>query len=92
MGRLYVRKLEDTKIYKCTKCSLHLSTEHQVISKTFHGRGGKAYLMNDVVNSYCGPQERRVLMTGLHIVADIFCTGCHTLIGKNTEESMANVH
>jgi hypothetical protein len=42
-----------------------------LISKSFQGSQGKAYLFNAVVNIVCGPAEERVLLTGLHAVADI---------------------
>eukprot|EP01041_Mallomonas_annulata_P002664 gene2664-5226_t len=87
MGRIYRRFLETSQIYKCDTCSTHLSSNDQVISKAFHGRGGKAYLMNDCVNVYLGPLERRVLITGLHTVADIYCIGCHSVVGWKYEEA-----
>lgn len=33
------------------------------------------------VNVGCGPAEERVLLTGLHAVADIFCECCKTTLG-----------
>lgn len=54
MGRLYIRQMEEENVYHCLGCSIHLSSNDQVISKSFHGRSGRAYLMNEVINSYCG--------------------------------------
>ena len=68
-------------MYACRICETHLSSECQIISKSFQGRGGKAYLMDQVVNVYLGLKETRKLMTGNHEVADIFCIDCHTLAG-----------
>ena len=45
------------------------------------GSQGRAYLFNSVVNVGCGPAEERVLLTGLHAVADIFCDCCKTTLG-----------
>jgi len=87
MGRLYKRFLETSHIYGCNTCGTHLSSKDQIISKSFHGRGGKAFLMNDCINVYTGPLDRRVLMTGLHSVADIYCIGCHSLMGWKYEEA-----
>ena len=36
---------------------------------------------NFSVNIGCGPAEERVLLTGLHAVADIFCENCKTTLG-----------
>lgn len=33
------------------------------------------------VNTIFGPKEERTLITGVHIVTDVFCSGCRTLIG-----------
>lgn len=33
------------------------------------------------VNVGCGPAEERVLLTGLHAVADIHCESCKTTLG-----------
>ena len=33
------------------------------------------------VNIACGPAEDRVLLTGLHAVADIYCKSCKTTLG-----------
>ncbi|KAL7531395.1 hypothetical protein ACHAXR_004012, partial [Thalassiosira sp. AJA248-18] len=52
-----------------------------IISKSFHGRHGRAYLFDQCVNITIGPSEDRVLMTGLHTVCDIFCKRCETLVG-----------
>jgi hypothetical protein len=47
----------------------------------FHSRHGKAYLFNQVVNVVCGPQEERLMTTGQHTVADLFCVGCLANVG-----------
>ena len=33
------------------------------------------------VNVTLGPKEERPLMTGMHTVADIYCTSCNTVLG-----------
>jgi len=44
----------------------------------------------------CGPAEERVLLTGLHAVADIYCENCKTTLGwkyvSNILKSLINVH
>lgn len=47
----------------------------------FHSKNGKAYLFNSVVNISAGPQEPRLMTTGMHTVRDIFCVGCMYSIG-----------
>eukprot|EP01016_Furgasonia_blochmanni_P031032 TRINITY_DN3212_c0_g1_i14.p3 TRINITY_DN3212_c0_g1~~TRINITY_DN3212_c0_g1_i14.p3 ORF type:complete len:105 (+),score=2.48 TRINITY_DN3212_c0_g1_i14:164-478(+) len=33
------------------------------------------------VNVSCGPVEERILISGLHLVCDIYCKSCHTIVG-----------
>ncbi|XP_021258202.1 protein yippee-like 4 isoform X2 [Numida meleagris] len=54
---------------------------HTVSLQSFQGSHGRAYLFNSVVNVGCGPAEQRLLLTGLHSVADIFCESCKTTLG-----------
>ncbi|KAM6359064.1 protein yippee-like 4 isoform 2-T2 [Alca torda] len=39
------------------------------------------------VNVGCGPAEQRLLLTGLHSVADIFCQSCKTTLGWKYEQA-----
>uniref|UniRef100_A0A8R1IVD9 Protein yippee-like n=1 Tax=Caenorhabditis japonica TaxID=281687 RepID=A0A8R1IVD9_CAEJA len=69
------------RCYSCIHCRANLAAHSELISKSFQGSQGKAYLFNAVVNVGCGPAEERVLLTGLHAVADIFCEICKTTLG-----------
>ncbi|XP_016146747.1 protein yippee-like 1 isoform X3 [Sinocyclocheilus grahami] len=57
------------------------------VEKSFQGSQGRAYLFNSVVNVGCGPAEERVLLTGLHAVADIYCENCKTTLGWKYEHA-----
>ncbi|KAH7731422.1 protein yippee [Aphelenchoides avenae] len=62
--------------------------EHKMKTfQSFQGSQGKAYLFNSVVNIACGPAEERVLLTGLHAVADIYCECCKTTLGWKYEHA-----
>ncbi|XP_037679609.1 protein yippee-like 1 isoform X1 [Choloepus didactylus] len=69
------------RTYSCIHCRAHLAAHDELISKSFQGSQGRAYLFNSVVNVGCGPAEERVLLTGLHAVADIYCENCKTTLG-----------
>lgn len=60
-------------IYSCANCGAHISMTCYLLSKKFQGRSGRAYMMRKIVNCYLGPREDRVLVTGLHTVADVHC-------------------
>jgi hypothetical protein len=65
------------KIYICP-CGQHLADSRDVVSRAFQGRGGKAFLFHRVLESNIsfGIVEERHLMTGAHLVADLFCSAC----------------
>lgn len=75
------------RIYSCIHCRAHLANHDELISKSFQGSQGRAYLFNSVVNVACGPAEERVLLTGLHAVADIHCASCKTTLGWKYEHA-----
>ena len=41
----------------------------------------RSYLFASASNVSLGPKEDRVLLTGLHTVADIYCVSCQTRLG-----------
>ena len=61
--------------------SLYLPPQDEIISKSFSGRQGKAYLFHSTFNTTTGTPEQRNLLTGLHLVADLKCKKCFGLIG-----------
>lgn len=73
--------LDGPRIYTCGECRTHLTSHDEIISKSFHGRHGRAYLFDMCVNVTIGPAEDRRLITGLHSVSDIFCKRCNSLLG-----------
>lgn len=73
--------LDGPRIYTCGECRTHLTSHDEIISKSFHGRHGRAYLFDQCVNVNTGPAEDRRLITGLHSVCDISCKRCKTVIG-----------
>lgn len=49
--------------------------------QTFRGQHGKAYLFNTVHNIIEHEQEERGMTTGKHIVRDISCRQCTSIVG-----------
>eukprot|EP00891_Asterochloris_glomerata_P008939 jgi/Astpho2/8939/Aster-02618 len=81
MGRPFKQYLNAPRIYSCGSCRSHVSDHEEIISKAFQGRHGRAYLFSNAINISLGPSEDRLLITGLHTVADIYCTCCNTVLG-----------
>jgi len=51
--------LDGPQIYTCGQCRTHLTSHDDIISKSFHGRHGRAYLFDQCVNIVTGPPEDR---------------------------------
>ena len=69
-----------------------VSTHEQLVSKSFQGRHGRAFLFTTATNVMLGPKEERILMTGLHSVADIYCTECSSRLGWKYLEAFESRH
>jgi len=55
------------------------------IPQSFHSHHGPAYLFNHAVNVTLGPPEERDMTTGRHVVRNLFCIGCSTVLGWRYE-------
>lgn len=82
--------LDGPQVYTCGNCRTHLTSHDDIISKSFHGRHGRAYLFDQCVNVTIGPAEDRELITGLHTVCDIFCKRCKNLVGWTYQKAYAS--
>ncbi|KAK9681985.1 hypothetical protein RND81_10G041600 [Saponaria officinalis] len=80
MGRVFLVEL-DGKTYCCKFCHTSLALADDILSRSFSCRKGRAYLFENAVNVSVGPEEDRLMMSGMHTVADIFCCGCGQLLG-----------
>eukprot|EP00918_Siedleckia_nematoides_P019995 GHVU01042634.1.p2 GENE.GHVU01042634.1~~GHVU01042634.1.p2 ORF type:complete len:132 (+),score=16.04 GHVU01042634.1:411-806(+) len=87
MGKLHVVTLSGKLVYCCKDCGIHLSPVENLVSTSFRGRTGTAWLFCDVVNVSEGQFEDRWMTTGLHTIVDIYCNICFTNLGWRYEEA-----
>jgi len=88
INNLDQKYLTDCKsLYICIYCRTHLANHDELVSRSFQGNHGRAYLFNSVVNVSCGPAVSRELNTGSHAVADIYCSNCRTTLGWKYEKA-----
>ncbi|KAG7392005.1 hypothetical protein PHYPSEUDO_002711 [Phytophthora pseudosyringae] len=87
MGRVFEEFVDSSRVFRCGKCHAHLARNEDIISKNFQGTSGKAYLFDSAVNVCTGPPEERMLMTGLHVVLDLFCNTCWSPVGWKYKEA-----
>jgi len=82
MGRVFTEYLPPGGvIYCCSGCGVHLTKEASLVSKAFRGRTGKAFLFEVVINYTEGPEEEKPLITGLHVIVNIYCFNCGQNVG-----------
>ncbi|CEJ81343.1 Putative Yippee [[Torrubiella] hemipterigena] len=81
MGLSYNTYLNSSKIYGCKGCKTHLANHDDIISRSFRGQHGKAYLFHNVVNVDIGERMERNMTTGRHVVFDITCRQCSVVVG-----------
>ncbi|KAK2355254.1 hypothetical protein P8452_75415 [Trifolium repens] len=86
MGRIFAVELNG-RFYSCKFCKTHLALSNDLISRGFYSHRGKAYLFNNVVNFTCGELVERMMVSGMHTVADIFCCCCGQIIGWKYESA-----
>lgn len=78
--------LPPTTVLACRSCRTHLTPSTSIISKTFTGRHGRAYLLSEAALSpttvvcLMAPQQRE-LVTGMHTVRDFSCRVCGQVLG-----------
>lgn len=82
VGKTFQKYLVDCyRTYSCSSCRAHLASHDELISKSFQGNNGRAYLFNTNVNVGFGPLEDRMFITGLHSVKNTHCLSCGAGVG-----------
>lgn len=81
MVKRHPNYIDQNNVFSCTTCHAQLISQQDIISRSFQGRDGPAYLVHKAININIGSDEERMLLTGVHTVADISCHICKTRIG-----------
>lgn len=51
MGRVFERYIDAPRVHVCAKCTAHLANDDEIISRSFQGDLGRAFLFEKAVNS-----------------------------------------
>ncbi|KAL2893319.1 hypothetical protein RDABS01_009228 [Bienertia sinuspersici] len=70
-----------SRSYRCFVCRNYVAHHDDIVSKSFQAQTGRAFLFSHAENIVTGPKEDRHLLTGLHTVADVFCSDCGDTLG-----------
>uniref|UniRef100_A0A2P2I6D1 Protein yippee-like n=1 Tax=Hirondellea gigas TaxID=1518452 RepID=A0A2P2I6D1_9CRUS len=81
MGRIFLEHLGGTRLYSCAACYAYLTSRKHLLSTRFTGATGPAFLFNKVVNLNYSKMENREMLTGHHMVRDVSCKNCESMLG-----------
>ncbi|XP_003726246.1 protein yippee-like 5 [Lytechinus pictus] len=81
MGRVFLDHMGGTRLYSCANCDSNLTNRAELLSTRFTGSTGRAFLFNKVVNLSYSDVQDRMMITGRHMVRDVFCKNCDTKLG-----------
>uniref|UniRef100_A0A0N5AYP8 Protein yippee-like n=1 Tax=Syphacia muris TaxID=451379 RepID=A0A0N5AYP8_9BILA len=81
MGRFFYEHLGGKNIFSCGKCEVYLSNRSEVIATNFRGNTGRAFLFRRVVNILEAEKESREMLSGTHLIRDVFCKRCGLKLG-----------
>ena len=81
MGRIYLEHIGGRRLFSCAQCDTFLTNRSELISTRFTGATGRAFLFNRVVNLNYSDVQDRVMLTGRHMVRDVFCKNCDSKLG-----------
>ncbi|MFQ6621238.1 hypothetical protein Gotur_002151 [Gossypium turneri] len=90
MGRIFVVEL-DGRSYRCKFCRTHLALPDDLVSRSRNCATFEALnrllcrIPFSRVNITVGALEERVMLSGMHTVADIFCCCCGQIVGWKYE-------
>ncbi|VDD94840.1 unnamed protein product [Enterobius vermicularis] len=90
MGRYFYEHLGGKRIFSCSRCEVYLSNRSEVIATNFRGNTGRAFLFRRVVNIRESQKESREMLSGIHVVRDVFCKRCDLKLGWMYEYTVAN--
>ncbi|GFE55158.1 zinc binding protein [Babesia ovis] len=68
-------------LFSCAECGIPVSSSSDLLSTSFRGRTGSAWLFGKVYNVSEGTVEERMMTTGQHSITDIYCNGCGNNLG-----------
>ena len=81
MGRIFLEHIGGTRLFSCANCDTVLTNRIELMSTRFTGSTGRAFLFKKVVNLSFSEVQDRVMLTGRHIVRDVFCKNCDSKLG-----------
>ncbi|XP_055950845.1 protein yippee-like 5 [Argiope bruennichi] len=90
MGVVFLEHLGGQMTYRCDTCNTYLTHRGNLVSTRFTSASGPAWLFSEVANIHYDNAVSRNMVTGRHIVRNIYCNGCSSRLGWFYEMTFAN--
>ncbi|EGT50614.1 hypothetical protein CAEBREN_20481 [Caenorhabditis brenneri] len=87
MGLKFFENNGGDRMFYCAVCHVYLADRKALVSTSFTGITGQAFLFNRAYNVTYGSMAQRQMMTGYHYVRDVFCGGCEEHLGWMYEKA-----
>ncbi|XP_075266384.1 protein yippee-like 5 [Convolutriloba macropyga] len=82
MGRAFLTHIgTGTRCFNCKECGTNLTSRDELISTRFTGATGRAFLFSRAVNLFYSEIQERQMLTGRHMVRDVWCRNCSSKLG-----------
>ncbi|KAK6141091.1 hypothetical protein DH2020_025172 [Rehmannia glutinosa] len=81
-----------SRFYCCFRCRKIIAAHDHIVDKSFVAWRGRGFLFSHVVNVVEGPKADRLLISGTHMVADVFCGDCGEKLGWKYEKTYEQHH
>lgn len=81
MGRLFKEYCNSSDFYVCAFCMTHLTDKSDVISNSFRGKLGRAFLLKKIINAIETPSRKAIFTSGEYTVSDLYCRECNQYLG-----------
>ncbi|CAL1270187.1 unnamed protein product [Larinioides sclopetarius] len=90
MGVIFCEHLDGKIQYRCNTCNTYLTHRGYLVSTRFTSASGPAWLFSKVVNIYYDNAVSRNMVTGRHIVRNVYCKSCSSKLGWFYEMAFAS--
>uniref|UniRef100_A0A1I7UH08 Yippee domain-containing protein n=1 Tax=Caenorhabditis tropicalis TaxID=1561998 RepID=A0A1I7UH08_9PELO len=87
MGLKFFENNGGQKMFYCAVCHIYLADKAALVSTSFTGVTGQAYLFSRAANLVHGEMAQRQMMTGHHFVRDVYCGSCNEHLGWMYEKA-----
>ncbi|CAA0831388.1 Protein yippee-like [Striga hermonthica] len=81
-----------SRLFCCFRCRNIVAATDNIVNKQFVAGTKRAFLFSWVTNVSEGPKSDRLMISGKHMVSDVFCGDCGEILGWKYYEAYHENH